>query len=229
MERWAIYWAPARASALWTLGCQWLGRDAELANPLEPVTLPGFDSTVIATMTAEPARYGLHATLKAPFALRAGQSFESLIDACRSFATTHSACEVGTLSVEPLDDFIALVPTHVPSTLETFAFDCVRAFDPWRAPFTLEERARRSHLSLTSREQALLDAWGYPFVAEAFRFHVTLTGRLDGPARERALPALRSYFAQATEQSIAIDQIALYHEPAPSAPFRLVERFALMQ
>ena len=32
---------------------------------------------------------------------------------------------------------------------------------------------------LTDRQEALLTQWGYPYVMEEFRFHITLTGALD--------------------------------------------------
>ena len=42
------------------------------------------------------------------------------------------------------------------------------------------ELARRRAGGLTPRQDELLQRWGYPFVLEEFRFHMSLTGPLSG-------------------------------------------------
>ena len=81
-------------------------------------------------------------------------------------------------------------------------------FDSFRAPLTPEDRARRNPSALTPRQRDYLDRWGYPYVLEDFRFHMTLTGRLDAERREPVLTMLRERFAALGLQTLAIDRIA---------------------
>src|SRR3546814_16854276 len=61
--------------------------------------------------------------------------------------------------------------------------DCVRAFDRFRAPPSETALARRRAAGLSARQEANLQAWGYPYVMEDFRLHFTLTGRITDPAQ----------------------------------------------
>ncbi|MFN3614080.1 MAG: phosphonate metabolism protein, partial [Rubrimonas sp.] len=68
--RYAIYYAPEPGSALARAGAAWLGADPAGAPPppIEPAGLP----RPRAELVSRAARYGLHATLKAPFRLAPG-------------------------------------------------------------------------------------------------------------------------------------------------------------
>ena len=91
MSRYAIYFAPARATPLWELGVRWLGRDPETGAALAPPEVPGFSAGRLCALTAPARRYGWHATLKAPFRLREGLSEYDLALAVRAFAARLSA------------------------------------------------------------------------------------------------------------------------------------------
>lgn len=226
-SRWAIYWAPPRDGVLWRLGCQWLGRDPERDVAFAPSPLAGLDTIDAAALTADPRRYGLHATLKPPFRLRDGLAPDDVHAACAEFARTHAPVAIGRLRVEAVSDFVALVPVEPNEALDAFAFACVEAFDPMRAPLSAEERARRLHTAMSARERALFETWGYPYVNDAFRFHVTLTNALAPGLRSRVVDGLRERFAVATTREERLDEIALYHEPRAGAPFRLEARYRL--
>jgi hypothetical protein len=65
----------------------------------------------------------------------------------------------------------------------------VQGFDDFRAPATDAELARRAPASLTPRQRELLKTWGYPYVLDEFRFHLTLTDRIpDGQHPEVSAP-----------------------------------------
>ena len=66
LARVALYWAPAVDDPLHRLGSAWLGRDAETGASIAQPSIPGLD---LPALTADPRRYGLHATLKPPFHL----------------------------------------------------------------------------------------------------------------------------------------------------------------
>ncbi|WP_369292468.1 DUF1045 domain-containing protein, partial [Burkholderia pseudomallei] len=83
--RFALYYAPPRASAWWRAGCAWLGRDPEDGATLAPPQ-PGALRRPVDALTVAPRRYGWHATLVAPFALRPGVAPDELVAAAAAWA-----------------------------------------------------------------------------------------------------------------------------------------------
>jgi len=225
--RYAVYWAPQAESDLARLGEAWLGlvEGSEAAVQLPPI--PGFDASRIHALTAEPRRYGLHATLKPPFALADGTDLASLRQALNDFAATQASVTLAALRITLLARFIALTPSAASPALDALAADCVTHFDRFRAPAVPAELARRRAAGLSPVEDAYLLRWGYPYVLDRFRFHVTLTGPLDPAEAQRLMPPLIRLFAPVTRAPVTLGNIALFHEPVPGEPFRLVERFPL--
>lgn len=225
--RYAIYWAPPAGSTLDRLGSAWLGRDAEQGVVAGRPPIAGFDAARLEALTAEPRRYGLHATLKPPFALADGTDPEMLRQALAGFAAGRSPFLLPALRVTLLERFIALTPVNGSPELQTLAADCVTGFDRFRAPPGTAELTRRRAAGLSAVEESYLTRWGYPYVLDRFRFHVTLTGPLDPVDAERLLPALARLFEPVTCEALALTDIALFHEPVRGDPFRLAERFPL--
>lgn len=228
--RHAIYYAPAEGSPWWRFGAAWLGRDpasgAAVAQPaLEAVAPEDFRA-----LTAAPRRYGFHATVKAPFALRAGATREALAAALERFCATRAGLALPPLEVARVDDFLALVPAARESRVNDLAAECVRDFEPFRARPDAAELARHRGRGLSPRQDRYLEEFGYPFVLAEYRFHLTLTGSLDGSppqlvaavraAAERAVAALAG-------EPLRLDALALFEQPERAAPFRLVARFPL--
>jgi putative phosphonate metabolism protein len=227
MTRYALYWAPPCDAPLAVLGSAWLGRDMEDRTvPTRPL-LDGFDPARLAALTAEPRRYGLHATLKPPFALADGTNLAALRADLAAFATGAAPVLLPKLQLRRLDRFLALVPSAPCPPLGDLAARCVTAFDRFRRPTSPTELARRRAAGLDPAEEAHLLRWGYPYVLDRFRFHVSLTGALDAAEAERLVPPLAALFEPATTKPIPLDDIALFAEPEPGAPFQLIERFPL--
>ncbi len=88
-----------------------------------------------------------------------------------------------------------MIPAEPSAELELLAAEATKAFDPFRAPLSPEDRARRNPDRPTPRQRDYLDRWGYPYVFEEFRFHMTLTGRLPAERREPVVAMLRERFA----------------------------------
>ena len=80
---------------------------------------------------------------------------------------------------------------------------------------------------LTPRQRDYLDRWGYPYVFEEFRFHMTLTGRLPAERREPVVAMLRERFAATGVGPLAIDAIALCRQDNPNSRFRVIGRWPL--
>lgn len=99
----------------------------------------------------------------------------------------------------------------------------MRAFDPFRAPLSGADRQRRLAAPLSARQVAALDRWGYPYVFEDFRFHMTLTGPLPDRTRESVRSALAAlYAAVATRPALAVGSLAIFRQPARTERFRVL-------
>jgi putative phosphonate metabolism protein len=221
-RRFAIYFAPAADSPLGRFGAAALGYDCHGARPVERLPLPGLSPDEIARITAEPARYGFHATLKAPFSIDVSRTVAELRDAVDAFAARRHALEIGRLRVESLGSFLALRPNGRDRELGELAADCLRSFDSFRAPMSRQERERRLESGLTKRQIQLLDGWGYPYVLEEFRFHMTLTGPLPEDRHAAWLEALSTAFRPLAGEKIMIDSIALMIQEGRENPFRVM-------
>lgn len=225
--RYAIYFAPARDSALWQAGCRWLGRDPESGARLAPPCLPHYGTEQWAHDTQSARRYGFHATLKAPFRLSDGHTEAQLVDAIRAFAALQQPFVLPRLEVDSMGDFLALRPVAGSAPLRDLAAACVTQFDAFRRPPQADEIARRLASGLTAKQQAMLSRWGYPYVLDEYRFHMTLTDRL--PAQPRAIlqAMLASHFGAALDQRLQFGDIALFVEREAGREFQLIQRFPL--
>lgn len=225
--RYAIYFAAGSNSALSRFGDELLGYDAytgdEMPFPREALQIaPDWRD-----ITADPRKYGFHATLKAPMALASGRTEAELMAACATFAGQPQTIPVIRPVVDTISGFIAVIPAEPIDALQQFAADCVREFDCFRAALTAEDRARRKPEKLTERQSGYLDRWGYPYVMEEFRFHMTLTGRLDAERRGPILEMLRTRFASLRLGTLAIDRLALFKQDETKARFRIIGEWAL--
>ncbi|MET4203471.1 DUF1045 domain-containing protein [Bradyrhizobium sp. LA6.12] len=225
--RYAIYFAAGADSALSRFGAELLGYDVYTGDEMP---FPADASRVAPDwrdVTADPRKYGFHGTLKAPMALAPGRTEAELVAACVAFAGKARPMPSIRPVVDSISGFIAVIPTEPVGALQQLAADCVREFDDFRAPMTAEDRARRKPDKLTERQRDYLDRWGYPYVMEEFRFHMTLTGRLDAERRGPILEMLRARFAALSLETLAIDRIALFKQDDTKARFRFVGEWAL--
>ena len=210
----AVYFTPALGSELARLAAAWLGRDAFTGQTTRAAD-PERDSWV-----AEPARYGFHATLKAPFRLADGIDVEAVAARLGTFCADRPRPTVGRLVLARLGAFFALVPADVEPTLADLEADILHAFEPFRAPLGAAEIETRRPERLTERQRRSLHRWGYPFVLDEFRFHMTVTGPV--PEREdHVARALENHFAAVLGRPLALDGLGLFVEPEPGAPFHV--------
>ena len=158
-ERYAVYFVPGPDTGLWQTGCRWLGRNPDGTTgdaPLPPQAADaGISTEEWAEVTAEPRRYGFHATLKPPFHLVEGCDLADLDGALARFAAGRGAFRTTALSVTRLAGFIALCPSGPTAGLAALAADCLRAFEPFRRPSDAATLVRRRARGLTPRQDAL--------------------------------------------------------------------------
>lgn len=226
-HRLALYWAPPTGSALATIGAAWLGRDASGGRLDARPALPDFSAERLADLTQAPRHYGLHATLKPPFMLAEGTDEAKLGAALEAAARRIASFPVPPLQLRLLDGFLALVPAGPCPALDDLAAVCVRDFDVFRRPASAAELARRRAAGLSARQEQNLLRWGYPYVFEDFRFHVTLTGRLEPAEADRLQPLLAELFAPVIGAPFEIKDITLFAQNEPELPFCQRWRFSL--
>ncbi len=227
--RYALYYAPPVNSPWWTQGSAWLGRCAVSGAALPQPPIDGVDAATFAVLTAHPRRYGLHATLKPPFRLAEGCRLDDLLAAADRYARSQTAFTMPPLRAERLPDFLALTPAQPDARVDALAAKCVTLFDGYRAPLNARELARRKRAPLDALELALLDRWGYPYVLERYRFHLSLTGPLTAAspatvaALERAAQALATALAG---EPLRVDALCVFAQAHGDADFRLIHRAA---
>ena len=213
--RYAIYFSTPESDPLTRAAANWLGRDA-FGGRAAPVDGRG-------ALVAEAARYGFHGTLKAPFHLRDGKTEAALFDAFDAFAAATPAFTMGELVIGQLGPFFALVPGRDSHRgIGSLADACVREFEPFRAPLADADITRRKPDALPERQRRYLLEWGYPYVFEEFRFHMTLTGPVAEADRTDVRSRLAMHFGSFVDRPLEIGELAIFAEPERGAPFSVV-------
>ena len=225
--RFAIYFAPSEQDPLWEAGTSWLGRDARSGYAASQPALLNTAGEGLGVTTEAPRFYGFHATLKAPFFLKKGLLLGALEDCCKRLAAEMEAVPAVALEVSELAGFVALMTATPSAALHSLAAACVESFDDLREPLTIAERRRYQSLGLTEVQAALLDRWGYPYVMEEFRFHMTLTSRLSESERARFKALAQEHFGTVLDSSVRVDAISLFAQPDEQTPFREIGRYSL--
>lgn len=226
--RYAIYFVPSAQNTLYRFGANLLGYDAYSGKPLP--FADGIEAEVEGwkQLTADPRKYGFHATLKAPISLKPSKTEDELARAMQEFARTPRTIPRITPVVRAIGSFIAIVPRDPCPDLQKLAADCVTSFDDFRAPLTPEDRDRRNVSALTDVQIMHLGRWGYPYVFEDFRFHMTLTGYLPAQRRTAVLDILAKRFAALDLKSVSIDRLALLRQPDAMSSFTIVSDWPLV-
>lgn len=220
--RYAVYFVPVADSALYRFGAAVLGYDGYTGNDVDFLDRLPMERAAWHDATREPRRYGFHATLKAPFHLANGCDETALLDALQTFCRSIESASVFEPIVASLAGFIAIVPTAANPAIDRLAAACVTAFDRFRAPSSGPDRDRR-RIGLTARQADNLDRWGYPFVFDDFRLHLTLTGRLGADRHAVVLAYLQNRFAAVRgARPVALDRIALLRQDRPDGRFLVI-------
>lgn len=222
--RYAVYHLTS-VPALAAFAAGWLGWDSVTGRDVASPDLPDLPLRQ-AELTAEPRRYGFHATLKAPFRLAAGEDIAGLDAALAALAATQPPVALSGLALTRISAFLALTPEAPSAALHDLAARCVEDLDRFRAPLTADEVARRRPDRLTPAQRGHLDRWGYPHVMEEFRFHMTLTGPLAPDIAAAVTDLLAPRIAPLLPRPYPVDAICLLGE-GEDRRFRLLRRYAL--
>jgi putative phosphonate metabolism protein len=217
--RYALYYVPPEGP-LAEFGAAWLGW-----NIIDGQETRQFDLPALHDITMTPRKYGFHGTLKPPFRTVETATFDDLDKAAADMASSVAPAICEGLELTALGHFLALTPRGDVGSLRKVAEACVRGLDSYRAPASEAELERRRKAGLSARQDALLQKWGYPYVFEEFRFHLTLSGRLPKEEMTEWSDILRQSLPELPAPFL-VDQIALCGE-REDGRFELIQRYAL--
>jgi hypothetical protein len=219
----AIYYAPATDDPLYAASTAWLGRD-----PITNKLSHQLNIADIAAITADAQTYGFHATLKPPMRLAEGRTWNEFLNAATKLGQSLRPFDLPPLAVMDMHGFLALRETRPSPELQHLADACIEHLDAFRRPPSDKELARRRGAPLTPEQDAMLVRWGYPYMFGTWFFHMTLTRRLTPEEKTLYQPAAESHFVEAIKHSRRVEDICLFTQPAPGAPFTIAERIPLL-
>lgn len=220
--RFAIYYVPPEGP-LEQFGATWLGWDIAAGSAAPHPQVDGLD---LEAVTDKPRKYGFHATLKPPFRLIDSHGEVELQSAVADLADILRPAKLDGLTLNQIGSFLAFTAEGSQSGLNALAAACVRELDHFRAPASAAEIERRRAAGLTDRQTELLAQWGYPYVMEEFKFHMTLSGKLDPETATRSIAAIEQLSQGALPRPFVIDAIALVGE-RPDGRFETIRRYGL--
>ena len=149
----------------------------------------------------------------------------SLLTAARVFARSLSPIEIPPLKLAIIGKFIALTPITQSAALEKLSAACVRAFEAYRVPLTDEQIANYKKNRLTVHQEQMLEHWGYPYVMEEFRFHMSVTDRIDvASEREAIMAAMEKLAAPVLGKPVMVHDIVVFAQSSADQPMTPVER-----
>ncbi len=223
--RYAIFWAPPAGSGLARFGAAWLGWDAEAGR--EVALLDVLLRRPLDQITRTPRRYSFHGTLKPPFRLATGADAAALDRALTGLAAGMPPATAPGLAPSTRLGFLALMPGGPAPALDTLAAACTRNLDRFRAPPDAAELAPRHGHGLTAGQEHNLIRWGYPYVFDDFRFHLTLSDRLRPGEAAALIEAVTTLVAPHLDPVLQLDDIYRFGDPGRGDDFRLLRRYPL--
>jgi putative phosphonate metabolism protein len=219
--RYALYFSPPKDAPLTGAASRWLGRDAFTGETYPAPEHETLSAAEQFELTADPRRYGFHATIKAPFSLAASVTEKDLMAVVEEFAASTPAFEIPELVLGQLGRFFALVPGSLHQPLQDFAAKVVKSFEPFRAALSEADTNRRNPEKLSDSQRANLHRWGYPYVMEDFGFHMTLSGQVPETRAAVMKAILAERFAGFTGRPLSISGLAVFTEETRGAPFKV--------
>ena len=151
-----------------------------------------------------------------------GSEEQSLLLAVTNFAKITRPFSLP-LTMANIGPFIALKPASMADQINALASNIVNHFDHFRKPLSAEDRARRLQSPLTDHQIAYLDLYGYPYVHEEFRFHMTLTNSLHIEDREPVLNCLQAMFeTQIVKKDVQINRLCVFRQDDTKSQFRII-------
>jgi len=225
--RYAVYVVPNVKSALWRFGTNVIGYDSRSGQEFQGFVPGNVSPEQWHQWTRDPRRYGFHATIPAPFELRVGFTEAEILETIDRFAALHNPINLAALDVVSIGSFIALCPQGLQGALNRFASDVVTRLNRFRAPLSEFDLLRRSKPDLTERQKSYLQRFGYPYVHEEFRYHMTLSGPLPIEMRQSIRDELADAYHALPPEPVLINTLCVLRQDNRDAAFRVIGELLL--
>ena len=226
-SRYAVYFSPPEESALSKFASSWLGWNAQNAQKMSRPILKRLNSD-IAELTKLQSSYGFHGTLKPPFSIVKTKDENDLKYAILKLSQSIKKFEISTIRLKILNGFVAIVAADENNEIKNLAKKCVQELDSFRQLEPLKKVQKRRSTGLSKSEEFNLQKWGYPYVMDSFRFHLTLTRRLNPEESKNVMEVLAAELSEILRASLPIRDICLFGESDTSGNFQIIQRFSLL-
>ncbi len=212
MPRFALYYAPQNGSSLAEAAASWFGRDGDRLD-LEQLVPEELSQQQFRKATSVPFHYGFHGTLKPPFHLAEIFSGQQLLEALEQFCKAKTIFSIKRLELAWIGNFLCLKPVEPSARLNRLARQTVIEFDQFRAPMSDAELEKRRNKELSPEQDNYLLQWGYPYIMNEFRFHLTLSSDVtQQQERELLEKEARRHFSDPLLQEVPVEGISLFVE-----------------
>ena len=232
-KRVAIYFLPKKNSSLENFGKNLLGRDI---NKKKKISLTRrqkyfinrgftyFDE--LKDYCEQPAKYGFHATLKAPFRLKRNVKTKNFYDVISHIAAQHSRFKIKGLKIVYSKKFTLITSRKPNKLLINLENDLVKHLDTFRAELNKTEIKKRIPDSLTFKQNKYLKEWGYPFVLDQYKFHMTLMNQNNNKLSNKQKLELEKLIYKISNNLLEFNEISLLGENK-NGYFEEIKRFKL--
>ena len=131
------------------------------------------------------------------------------------------------MKISRLGRFLAMTQDVQSNEVTELAASTVSNFDKFRAPQSDQDIEKRRQRRLTPEQDALMLRWGYPYVMQEFKFHMTLTGPLQNDEIDTIKHDANTRFQEFLEQPLKIASLALLGENSDSGRFHVINKLSL--
>lgn len=219
--RYAICFTPSPSEPLSLAAAAWLGRDAYSGQYTEPPCGVELGVQELSYYTAHPRRFGFHAPLKAPFALRNDVAETKLLRELMCFASNIQTFSLPKLEVGSLGNHYGFYLSQPCSVMHHLAGNVVQTFSQFADHCDLDGAQAQTTDRLSASQLTNLYRWGDPFVMEEYRFQMALTGAVDLSAQPAVDRSMRKLFDPLLAEPLRFANLALFVEEERGAPFRV--------
>ena len=225
-SRFAIYYVPPESDYLTKFSASWFGWDAYQGIKVNYPMLRNLNYD-LKDITSKPSKYGLHGTLKAPFFLAPNRTIDELRLSLSVLSHSIKKFEIPSICLRIISGFIAIVPSTQNESMNYLAKKCLEDLDRFREIESPDILNKRRVVGLSPSEEHYLFRWGYPYVLDNFRFHLTMTTKLTSEVSKNVLSVLNSELRVVLKAPLAISKIYLFGESKLHGRFEVIEEFSL--
>ena len=227
ISRFAIYFVPPESNDLTRFTASWFGWDVYKGIKVDYPVLHNLNYD-IKEITNTPSKYGFHGTLKAPFSLVPNKTIDDLKLSLSMLSRSIKKFLIPSICLREISGFIAIVPTVQNQSINFLARKCLEGLDCFRDAEPPEILNKRRSAGLSSSEERHLLKWGYPYVLDDFRFHLTMTGKLTPKVSKNVFSVLSSELQAALNAPLPINKICLFGESNINGQFEVIDEFSLL-